>query len=250
MNTVRISSQTSELLSCDLCFIGRIRTKRDFFLKNTESFVFFQCLKYSHLNSKMDTMLNTKLSEKIDVRYVLIFVVFALLVFLILTQTSKTTPTSHSDDDSFNAPVKLKKYVKGDDLTKYINENAKNIEIDETIYQKMLDAVTNYSLTTSDYDKKLAIIYMATMHLFDMNYEYSSVKRLDDSLVEFPYIPNHVSYPSGNMHENIQKAVITHISKHLTSSERQLSTVRETDREMLDIYLRSLFRNISVMKQS
>lgn len=124
------------------------------------------------------------------------------------------------------------------------------IIIDNDTYQKMLDAVTDYSLKTTDYNGKLTLIYLSTFHLFDMNYEYKDVKMLDDSLVNYPYYSNHVEFPVGNMHNNIQKAIITHISKNIDSSERQLSHNKEIDRQIIDIYLKDLFKCIDVIKQS
>lgn len=123
------------------------------------------------------------------------------------------------------------------------------ITINEQTYQKMLDAVTHYSLKSNNYNEKLVLIYLATFHLFDMNYEYIDVKRLDDRLVEYPYYPNHMEFPVGSMHNNIQKAIITHISKNIDASERRITNDKEKDRQILDIYLRDLFRNIGVSKK-
>ena len=127
-----------------------------------------------------------------------------------------------------------------------IDDNAE-IHIDNELYQKMLDAVTYYSLMTDNHDEKLVLIYLATFHLFDMNYSYLSVAKLDDSLTQYPFTPNHIEYPSGNMHHNLQKAIITNITQHLSSSERVFTTNHDNDRPIIDIYLKSLFRDIKVM---
>ena len=47
------------------------------------------------------------------------------------------------------------------DNDEYINDDDKHdIKIDETTYQKMLDAVTNYSLMSTNYNEKLVLIYL------------------------------------------------------------------------------------------
>lgn len=134
-----------------------------------------------------------------------------------------------------------------DDSNNQSQTRAKII-VDEQIYQKMLDVITHYSLMTHDYDEKLIVIYLATFHLFDMNYEYIDVKTLDEKLHAYPYYPNHVKFPTGNMHNNIQKAIITHISKNIDASDRRMTNDKEKDRHLLDVYLRDLFNGIDIIK--
>jgi len=165
-----------------------------------------------------------------DIKYCLLFIIFILVICL-----TCSICTQDLNEDGISNNNRFSKSI---------------IIIDDDTYQKMLDAVTHYSLKTSDYNGKLTLIYLATFHLFDMNYEYKDVKILDDRLIEYPYYPNHVEFPVGNMHNNIQKAIITHISKNIDSSERKLSHDKEIDRQILDIYLKDLFKGIDVIKKS
>jgi hypothetical protein len=136
-----------------------------------------------------------------------------------------------------------------DAKTNNIDQKNKNIIIiDEQTYYQMLDAITHYSLLTNKYNEKLTLIYLSTFHLFDMNYAYDDVKILDASLIEYPYFPIEMNFPTGNMHNNLQKAIITHINKNIDSSDRKLSDDKINDREILDIYLKDLFKGIGVVK--
>lgn len=158
----------------------------------------------------------------VDIRFCLIFIVLLLVICLL----SKTNNINNTHD----------------------TETHNQISIDDKIYQKMLDAVTHYSLMSKNYDEKLILIYLATFHLFDMNYDYNNVKKLDAKLSDHPYIPNHMEYPVGNMHNNIQKVIITHISENIVDSERQLTNDKNKDREILDVYLITLFKDMGVYK--
>lgn len=127
------------------------------------------------------------------------------------------------------------------------DDNVYVIKIDPKTYEEMVDIVTSYSLLMPDYERKLILIYLATFHLFDMNFGFNSIKRVDDRLVSYPYIPNNVNYPSGNLHHNLQKAIITHITEKIDGSERQLINSFNSDRKIVDVYLRSLFSSIGVI---
>jgi hypothetical protein len=121
------------------------------------------------------------------------------------------------------------------------------IKIDPVTYEKMVDAITNYSLMSNDYNNKLILIYTSTFHLFDMNYGYKAIKKVDDRLVNYPYVPNTIEYPTGNMHNNIQKAIITHITQQIDRSERQFTNDFDADRKIIDVYLNTLFKYINIM---
>lgn len=122
------------------------------------------------------------------------------------------------------------------------------IKIEGQLYEKAVDIVTDYSMKSTDDNDKHILIYLSTFHLFDMNFNYDSVKKLDDKLRRYPYVPSNVAYPTGNMHHNLQKAIITHITEQITISERQLIHDRKKDRAVIDLYLSSLFTGINVKK--
>lgn len=123
-----------------------------------------------------------------------------------------------------------------------------SIQIEGTMYEKAVDIVTDYSLKSTDHNDKMILIYLSTFHLFDMNFPYQAIKRLDDTLIPYPYIPNEIAYPSGNMHHNLQKAIITHITQQIAGSERQLYHDRDKDRMVIDVYLSNLFTSIGVKR--
>ena len=139
-------------------------------------------------------------------------------------------------------------YQSSSEYTKQEPEYAvpEKIKIDEELYNKMLDIVLYYSKKSPKQNMKLTLIYLSTFHLFDMNYSLNMLKQLDASLNKYPFVAGTISYPSGNMHHNLQKAIVTNITKHLDHSERML-TDTYNDRVMLDIYLRQLFNDIGVM---
>lgn len=165
---------------------------------------------------------------QIESRIVLIIIIVVLIICVI-------EMTSSTDDTTFTN----KNNVGTDGV--YI------IKIDPATYEKMVDAVTNYSLMANDYNNKLILIYLSTFHLFDMNYGHNAVKKVDDRLVNYPYVPNTIEYPTGNMHKNIQKAIITHISQQIDRSERQFMNDYNADRKVIDVYLNTLFKYINVM---
>lgn len=165
----------------------------------------------------------------------LILVVFlAILLLWVISSTEKSRVNEEQYSNSSN----------GNEVE---CSGSNDIKIGITTYDKMVDIVTNYSLMSSDYNKKLVLIYLSTFHLFDMNFSYESVKRLDDKLVKYPYIPNNIEYPSGNMHYSLQKAIITHITQQLDKSEMEFVNEFNADRKIIDIYLSTLFKSIQIM---
>jgi hypothetical protein len=178
----------------------------------------------------------------LEPRIIFLLIIALLLVCVLSTSTedncnSKTQNKNENESTSIsdkNPDIKIENGV-------YI------IEIDAKTFEKMVDIVTNYSLMTNDHDKKLILIYLSTFHLFDMNYGYNAVKRVDDRLSSYPYVPNHIEYPVGNMHNNIQKAIITHITHQIDKSERQFLNEFSADRKIIDIYLSTLFKSIGIM---
>jgi len=165
----------------------------------------------------------------LDVRYVvLILVVMLMIVMLsISTHDSPSSPSSPSSQPLSSLII-----------------------IDDETYHKMLDAVTHYSLKSTDHDMKLGLIYLATFHLFDMNYHTDDLKMLDDSLKGYSTVSfiNRLRYPVANMYPNIQNAIITHINNNIESSDRSLIHDQQQDRLFLDGYLNDLFRGINIKK--
>lgn len=122
-----------------------------------------------------------------------------------------------------------------------------SIHINRQLYEKMVDIVTDYSMKSKIYDEKLILIYLSTFHLFDMNYGIKTIKKLDDSLSAYPYYPNNTHFPAGNMHHNLQKAIITNITLKIINSDLYLSHDATKDRRMIDIYLNNLFTTINIV---
>ena len=102
-------------------------------------------------------------------------------------------------------------------------------------------------MMSSKQNEKLVLIYLSTFHLFDMNFDYRSVKKLDDKLKNYPYSSDETVYPEGEMYYNLQKAIITNITNKISTSERQLNNDRIKDRQVIDVYLSTLFKSIGVM---
>lgn len=175
-----------------------------------------------------------KLDSKIIVLIVACILIILCIVFSKKKDRNMHVPLISSEIDLTTLPSDV--------------SDAPDIIIDEETYQKMLDAVTNYSLMTKDYDRKRIIIYLSTFHLFDMNYSYKPIQKLDNSLVDYPYISSELEYPVGDLYRNLQKAIITHITKNIDMSEKVLSNDRRNDRMIIDIYLRNLFVSIGAMK--
>lgn len=127
-----------------------------------------------------------------------------------------------------------------------IQFDSENITISPELYREMVKIVSSYSMLSQDQGKKQVLIYLSTFHLFDMNFSYKSVKKLDESLKSYPYVPGKVEYPIGNMHHNLQKTIITHITQHIEASDKRLTNTND-DKKMIDDYLSRLFKNIKVM---
>lgn len=173
--------------------------------------------------------------------HVLLLLVILIIIMCVISTTEYSTEAMivPITDDCTNTSMNVEPKT---------NENGTYIiKINTKTYEKMVDAVTNYSLMSNDYPVKLVLIYLSTFHLFDMNYSFNAVKLVDDRLASYPYIPNNVEYPSGNLHKNIQKAIITHITKQIDGSERQLTNDYTADRKIIDLYLGSLFSSIDVI---
>jgi hypothetical protein len=122
-----------------------------------------------------------------------------------------------------------------------------DINITDQLFDEMVDIVTNYSLMRKNNTEKLLLIYLSTFHLFDMNYDYRMIQKLDEKLKEYPYISNSVNFPKGSMYHNLQKAIITHITYQIANSERNLVHDREKDRQIIHTYLSRLFQSLQIM---
>ena len=121
------------------------------------------------------------------------------------------------------------------------------IRISDETYEKMVDIVTGYSMMSQNHDEKMILVYLSTFHLFDMNYGYLSIRDIDEKISKYPYYPNNTKFPEGNMHHNLQKAIITHITLQVANAERELVHDKEKDRQVIDIYLNNLFTGIGIM---
>jgi hypothetical protein len=122
------------------------------------------------------------------------------------------------------------------------------IRIPKDSYNHMVDIITDYSLKYTDFNEKLQIIYLSTFHLFDENFGAISIKKLDESIVNYPYIsPPNISFPEGNLYHNLQKAIISNITGKIVNSDLQFMNDREKDRVLIDIYLNNLFTTIGIM---
>jgi hypothetical protein len=179
----------------------------------------------------------------LDLR-ILLLLAIVIVMICVITKTenfANATINNYTTDTCVDTNDTNGTKTKTDEKSTYI------IKIGTDTYEKMVDAVTNYSLMSNEYNLKLVLIYLSTFHLFDMNYGFNAVKLVDDRLASYPYIPNDVEYPSGNLHKNIQKAIITHITKQIDGSERQLTNDYNADRKIIDLYLGSLFDSIGVI---
>ena len=122
-----------------------------------------------------------------------------------------------------------------------------DVQINQQMYDRAVDIVTDYSLKSTEYDDKMTLIYLSTFHIFDMNFSHASIEKLDDSLESYPYVPNSTEFPEGSMHHNLQKAIITNISTCLSNDTAyQLVHDRVKDRVLIDMYLNNLFNQIGV----
>jgi hypothetical protein len=121
------------------------------------------------------------------------------------------------------------------------------IRISDETYEKMVNIVTDYSMMSENHNEKMILIYLSTFHLFDMNYGYLSIRDIDEKISKYPYYPNNTKFPEGNMHHNLQKAIITHITLQVANAERELVHDKEKDRQVIDIYLNNLFTGIGIM---
>lgn len=126
-------------------------------------------------------------------------------------------------------------------------DSSKSIHISKSIYDKMVEIVTNYSMMSNDDNEKVILIYLATFHLFDMNYGQNILTSLDTKITSYPYYPNNIQFPKGNIYHNLQKAIITHITLQITDSERKLVHDKNKDHLVIDIYLSNLFQGIGII---
>lgn len=169
-----------------------------------------------------------------DYRIILICLMVVMLLCLISSYQSDPTIAENKTEIDSSSSI--------------TNPNiSSQIFINNDTYKKMVDIVTNYSMMATDQNEKMILIYLSTFHLFDMNYPYLSIKDLDEKTAKYPYYPNDTQFPEGNMHHNIQKAIITHITLQITNSERQLVHDKVKDRVIIDIYLYNLFTGIGIM---
>ena len=157
-------------------------------------------------------------------KFIIIILILLLLFYLLSSNNSKfiTNATNIIDDNS--------------------------IVIDKKLFNKMVDIVTDYSLKGNTINEKYILIYMSTFHLFDMNYDYKKIKALDEKMINYPYIANEIQYPTGRIHLNLQKTIITHITYQISRSERELTGNRETDRQIIYVYLYRLFATLDIIK--
>ena len=127
-------------------------------------------------------------------------------------------------------------------------EDIEPIRIPKDTYNRMVDIITEYSLKVTDFNEKLQIIYLTTFHLFDENFAAISIKKLDESLVNYIYIsPPNISFPEGNLYHNLQKAIISNITDKIVNSDLGFMNNLKQDRVLIDIYLHNLFTTIGIM---
>lgn len=174
--------------------------------------------------------------------YRIILICLMACVFLCLLSSM-----SQSDEMSTNVTSNKTTQSDTETMSDAEIESIPRIQIDKDTYEKMVDIVTDYSLKAKDHNEKMLLIYLSTFHLFDMNYGHMTLKKLDNKIEAYPYFPNNTQFPEGNMHHNLQKAIITHITLQIANSERQLVHDKEKDRVIIDIYLHNLFTGIKVM---
>jgi len=125
-------------------------------------------------------------------------------------------------------------------------EEIENIKINDEILEEMIDIVTEYSMMRSNQNEKIILIYLSTFHLFDMNYDYRSIEELDKKLEKYPYIGNEYEFPQGNRYHNLQKAIITNITKSIVKTEFRLTNDTKSDRKIIELYLKKLFTSIGI----
>lgn len=123
--------------------------------------------------------------------------------------------------------------------------NEQPICVNKDTYDKMLDIITNYSLMSNDRHKKLILIYLSTFHLFDMNYDIKSIQKLDDRLANQPYEHNNVYYPEGTMYHNLQKTIITHLTKYL--DDIKLNNNKQHDKIIINVFMNNLFNTLKIL---
>jgi hypothetical protein len=167
-----------------------------------------------------------------DSQIILICLIVVILLCLIFNCQPRDKPT---DLQNQNGSIDIE------------SEEVPCIRISADTYKKMVNIVTDYSMMSSDHNAKMILIYLSTFHLFDMNYGYLTIKKLDDKIKSYPYFPNNTQFPEGNMHYNLQKAIISHITLQIVNSERQLIHDKEKDRTLIDVYLYKLFTGIGIM---
>ena len=125
-------------------------------------------------------------------------------------------------------------------------EEIEDIKINNEILEEMIDIVTTYSMMRPKQNEKMVLIYLSTFHLFDMNYDYRSVEKLDKELENYPYIGNEYEYPKGNKYHNLQKAIITNITKSIVKTEFRLTGDTKSDRKIIGLYIKKLFTSIGI----
>lgn len=173
-----------------------------------------------------------------------------LIIIIILSILSYYTYNLDTENKEY---TETKKRIYTENELKLLNEKdykydeKLNIKISEDTFNKYVDIVTDYSLLDKETENKYILIYLATFHLFDMNYSYRSVRQLNDRLIDFPYLSNDIQYPKGSIHDNLQRTIITHITQYIDKSERKFVGDREKDREIIRIYLKNLFGNMEVL---
>jgi hypothetical protein len=164
---------------------------------------------------------------------ILIIIVVAVLILLLLNYFSSECSNLESNNVS-----ESEQEIRSEDI--------EDIKITDEILNEMIDIVTTYSMMRQKQNEKMILIYLSTFHLFDMNYDYRSIAKLDKILEKYPYIGNEYQYPTGNMYHNLQKAIITNITLSLTRSEVVLTSERLSDRKIIELYIKKLFRSIGI----
>lgn len=188
-----------------------------------------------------------------DVRTGLLCVMIILIICLICSDRSSSSGNGSRDCIDLKSLCPSSEHFTFNQHTKPLSsltrrsiDDVPEIQIDDKLFEQMVDIVTQYSMMKNTVEEKYILICMATFHLFDMNYDYEMIDKLDKKLQLYPYIPNHVEYPAASMHRNLQKAIITHLSKQIEQSDKQLTHDFEKDRQLIHLYLLKLFTSIGV----
>lgn len=159
-----------------------------------------------------------------DYRIILI-ILMTIVLMCVLTSDSTSTPSSPT-------PPKYQPDLE--------------ITITDKTFNQMIDIVTNYSLIDKTRQGKYAIIFMATFHLFLQNFSAKQLDYLDQKLANYKYVPHDYVYPKGDRFENLQKVIISNMTRNLRGCDREFVTDRVKDRVIIRAYLNKMFRELRI----